>query len=142
MAGRGLLLEIGCSLELSTVKRNSGEASNNNKGGGVCVVSVMFRSRGHRVKLRSDCTSKGSLWLGNSFHFLGMYLIIPFLSFFQVNLDASTRELTEHNLLLPTRTAFDEAQRRIYGLMERDSYPRFLRSDLYQSLLHPPNGAC
>ncbi|XP_071988317.1 regulator of G-protein signaling 4-like, partial [Engystomops pustulosus] len=67
---------------------------------------------------------------------------IAFQSPKEVNLDASTRELTEHNLLLPTRTAFDEAQRRIYGLMERDSYPRFLRSDLYQSLLHPPNGAC
>ncbi|OCT67893.1 hypothetical protein XELAEV_18039191mg [Xenopus laevis] len=60
----------------------------------------------------------------------------------EVNLDAGTRELTEHNLLLPTRTTFDEAQHRIYGLMERDSYPRFLRSDLYQSLLHAPNGAC
>ncbi|XP_063287505.1 regulator of G-protein signaling 3-like [Pelobates fuscus] len=60
----------------------------------------------------------------------------------EVNLDARTRELTEHNLLLPTRTTFDEAQRRIYGLMERDSYPRFLRSDLYQSMLHPPNGSC
>ncbi|XP_073404924.1 regulator of G-protein signaling 3-like isoform X2 [Dendrobates tinctorius] len=67
---------------------------------------------------------------------------IAFQSPKEVNLDASTRELTEHNLLLPTRTAFDEAQRRIYGLMERDSYPRFLRSDLYQSMLHPPNGAC
>ncbi|KAM4696554.1 regulator of G-protein signaling 3-like [Rhinophrynus dorsalis] len=60
----------------------------------------------------------------------------------EVNLDACTRELTEHNLLLPTRTTFDEAQRRIYGLMERDSYPRFLRSELYQGMLHPPNGAC
>ncbi|XP_075692525.1 regulator of G-protein signaling 3-like isoform X2 [Rhinoderma darwinii] len=67
---------------------------------------------------------------------------IAFQSPKEVNLDASTRELTEHNLLLPTRTAFDEAQRRIYGLMERDSFPRFLRSDLYQSMLHPPNGAC
>ncbi|KAM9325594.1 regulator of G-protein signaling 3-like [Gastrophryne carolinensis] len=60
----------------------------------------------------------------------------------EVNLDANTRELTEHNLLVPTRSTFDEAQRRIYSLMERDSYPRFLHSDLYQSLLHPPNGAC
>ncbi|KAM4640575.1 regulator of G-protein signaling 3-like [Discoglossus pictus] len=60
----------------------------------------------------------------------------------EVNLDAGTRELTEHNLLMPTRSTYDEAQRRIFGLMERDSYPRFLRSELYQSLLHPPNGAC
>ncbi|XP_077339144.1 regulator of G-protein signaling 3-like isoform X1 [Lithobates pipiens] len=67
---------------------------------------------------------------------------IAFQSPKEINLDASTRELTEHNLLVPTRSTFDEAQRRIYGLMERDSYPRFLRSDLYQSMLHPPNGAC
>ncbi|XP_053577937.1 regulator of G-protein signaling 1-like [Bombina bombina] len=60
----------------------------------------------------------------------------------EVNLDSGTRELTEHNLLLPTRSTFDEAQRRIFGLMERDSFPRFLRSELYQNLLHPPNGAC
>ncbi|MEE6521525.1 hypothetical protein FKM82_019760, partial [Ascaphus truei] len=60
----------------------------------------------------------------------------------EVNLDAGTRELTEQNLVSPTRSTFDVAQRRIYGLMERDSYPRFLRSDLYQGLLHPPNGAC
>ncbi|XP_053328431.1 regulator of G-protein signaling 3-like isoform X1 [Spea bombifrons] len=59
----------------------------------------------------------------------------------EVNLDAGTKKQTEHNLLFPTRATFDEAQRRIHGLMERDSYPRFLHSDLYQSLLHPPNGA-
>lgn len=35
----------------------------------------------------------------------------------------------------PTRLCFDDAQRIIYGLMEKDSYPRFLRSDFYCRLL-------
>ncbi|XP_069093264.1 regulator of G-protein signaling 3-like isoform X1 [Pleurodeles waltl] len=61
----------------------------------------------------------------------------------EVNLDSNTREITNHNILLPTRNCFDLAQKRIYGLMEKDSYPRFLRSELYQELAHPKqaNGA-
>lgn len=35
----------------------------------------------------------------------------------------------------PTVVCFDDARRIVYGLMERDSYPRFLRSDIYQALL-------
>ncbi|XP_069491161.1 regulator of G-protein signaling 3-like [Ambystoma mexicanum] len=55
----------------------------------------------------------------------------------EVNLDSNTREITNNNILLPTRTCFDLAQKRIYGLMEKDSYPRFLRSELFQELVHP-----
>lgn len=64
------------------------------------------------------------------------------LSFFgvsvtlQVNLDSSTREHTKENLQNITRSCFDLAQRRIYGLMEKDSYPRFLRSELYLDLVN------
>nr|XP_033772416.1 regulator of G-protein signaling 1-like [Geotrypetes seraphini]XP_033772417.1 regulator of G-protein signaling 1-like [Geotrypetes seraphini] len=60
----------------------------------------------------------------------------------EVNLDSRTREITTNNTLLPTRSCFDLAQKRIYGLMEKDSYQRFLRSELYQQLAHPkkPNG--
>ncbi len=53
----------------------------------------------------------------------------------QINIDHVTRELIKQNVQAPTRVCFDEAQMIVYGLMERDSYPRFLRSDMYRSLL-------
>ncbi|XP_028852576.1 regulator of G-protein signaling 3 isoform X2 [Denticeps clupeoides] len=54
----------------------------------------------------------------------------------EVNLDSYTREQTKLNLDNISPACFDLAQSRIYGLMERDSYPRFLRSDLYMDLTH------
>ncbi|XP_041754249.1 regulator of G-protein signaling 3 isoform X4 [Coregonus clupeaformis] len=54
----------------------------------------------------------------------------------EVNLDSYTREHTKDNLQNVTRSCFDLAQRRIYGLMEKDSYPRFLRSELYMDLVN------
>jgi len=54
----------------------------------------------------------------------------------QVNLDSYTREHTKENLQNITRGCFDLAQKRIYGLMEKDSYPRFLRSDLYLDIIN------
>lgn len=54
----------------------------------------------------------------------------------QVNLDSYTREHTKENLQNITRSCFDLAQKRIYGLMEKDSYPRFLRSDLYLDIIN------
>lgn len=53
----------------------------------------------------------------------------------QINIDHVTRDLIKQNVQAPTRVCFDEAQRIVFGLMERDSYPRFLRSDMYRSLL-------
>nr|XP_020633123.1 regulator of G-protein signaling 8-like [Pogona vitticeps] len=55
----------------------------------------------------------------------------------EVNLDCQTRDITNRNILLPTRSCFEQAQRRIFGLMEKDSYPRFLRSFIYQALAQP-----
>uniref|UniRef100_A0A672NZG3 Regulator of G-protein signaling 3-like n=1 Tax=Sinocyclocheilus grahami TaxID=75366 RepID=A0A672NZG3_SINGR len=54
----------------------------------------------------------------------------------EVNLDSCTREHTKENLQNISRSCFDLAQRRIYGLMEKDSYPRFLRSELYVELVN------
>ncbi|XP_069465977.1 regulator of G-protein signaling 3 isoform X3 [Ambystoma mexicanum] len=54
----------------------------------------------------------------------------------EVNLDSYTRDHTKDNLLDISRTCFDLAQKRIHGLMEKDSYPRFLRSDLYLDLIN------
>lgn len=67
------------------------------------------------------------------FYYIG--LIIFLSACFQINIDHKTRELIRRNMKTPTTVCFDDAQRIVYGLMERDSYPRFLRSDIYQALL-------
>ncbi|XP_078238755.1 regulator of G-protein signaling 3 isoform X2 [Pogona vitticeps] len=54
----------------------------------------------------------------------------------EVNLDSCTREHTKENMQDVTPGCFDLAQRRIYGLMEKDPYPRFLRSELYLDLIN------
>ncbi|NXW75205.1 RGS3 protein, partial [Hirundo rustica] len=59
----------------------------------------------------------------------------------EVNLDSYTREHTKENLQNVTRSCFDLAQKRIYGLMEKDSYPRFLRSDLYLDIINQKKGS-
>ncbi|KJE96359.1 G-protein signaling regulator [Capsaspora owczarzaki ATCC 30864] len=53
----------------------------------------------------------------------------------EVNLDAATREITTRNMDNPGYDSFDEAQAHIFNLMAKDSYPRFLRSDVYQNLI-------
>ncbi|XP_040896784.1 regulator of G-protein signaling 4 [Toxotes jaculatrix] len=52
----------------------------------------------------------------------------------EVNLDAVTREQTRQNVENACPSCFDEAQRMIYILMEKDSYRRFLNSKLLQDL--------
>ncbi|KAM9447018.1 regulator of G-protein signaling 3 isoform 2-T2 [Clarias gariepinus] len=52
----------------------------------------------------------------------------------EVNLDSYTREQTKENMENINADCFDLAQSRIFGLMEKDPYPRFLRSDLYLDL--------
>lgn len=60
----------------------------------------------------------------------------PLISAPQVNLDSCTREETSRNMLEPTITCFDEAQRKIFNLMEKDSYRRFLKSRFYLDLVN------
>ncbi|XP_025748040.1 regulator of G-protein signaling 1 isoform X2 [Callorhinus ursinus] len=54
----------------------------------------------------------------------------------QINIDFRTRESTAKKIKAPTPTCFDEAQKIIYTLMEKDSYPRFLKSNMYLNLLN------
>ncbi|KAG7457220.1 hypothetical protein MATL_G00244220 [Megalops atlanticus] len=53
----------------------------------------------------------------------------------QINIDCRTRENITKNISQPNLESFDTAQRLIYGLMAKDCYPRFLKSDIYQALL-------
>ncbi|XP_072130315.1 regulator of G-protein signaling 4-like [Mobula birostris] len=53
----------------------------------------------------------------------------------EVNLESEIREKTKKNILEPTSSCFDEAQSKIYALMAKDSYPRFLKSKIYLDLL-------
>ncbi|KAL7832700.1 hypothetical protein SRHO_G00297180 [Serrasalmus rhombeus] len=56
----------------------------------------------------------------------------------EVNLDSATREETRRNLGKCDVTCFDEAQNKIFTLMENDSYRRFLRSKLFLDLCQSP----
>ncbi|XP_010152820.1 PREDICTED: regulator of G-protein signaling 5 isoform X1 [Eurypyga helias] len=52
-----------------------------------------------------------------------------------VNIDHFTKAVTMKNLVEPSLSSFDMAQKRIFALMEKDSLPRFVRSELYQELI-------
>ncbi|CAK6442189.1 unnamed protein product [Pipistrellus nathusii] len=54
----------------------------------------------------------------------------------QINIDFHTRESTAKKVKAPTPACFDEAQKIVYTLMEKDSYPRFLKSNIYLNLLN------
>ncbi|OCT82806.1 regulator of G-protein signaling 8 [Xenopus laevis] len=53
----------------------------------------------------------------------------------EVNIDHRTRELIYKKMAVPCRNCFDAAQEQIQILMEKDSYPRFLKSPVYNTLL-------
>ncbi|KPP75636.1 regulator of G-protein signaling 5-like, partial [Scleropages formosus] len=53
----------------------------------------------------------------------------------EVNIDHFTKDVTLRNLVELSPSTFDLAQKRIYALMEKDSFGRFLRSDQYQELI-------
>ncbi|XP_062353011.1 regulator of G-protein signaling 5 isoform X2 [Cinclus cinclus] len=52
-----------------------------------------------------------------------------------VNIDHFTKAVTMKNLVEPSPTSFDMAQKRIFALMEKDSLPRFVRSEFYHELI-------
>jgi len=53
----------------------------------------------------------------------------------EVSLDFKVKEKVMKQREAPTENIFDEAQSKIYTLMHRDSFPRFLTSSFYQELL-------
>ncbi|XP_062411743.1 regulator of G-protein signaling 5a [Sardina pilchardus] len=53
----------------------------------------------------------------------------------EVNIDHVTKDVTLRNLVDLSPATFDLAQSRIFTLMEKDSFGRFLRSEMYQELL-------
>ncbi|KAL6481351.1 hypothetical protein MHYP_G00094310 [Metynnis hypsauchen] len=52
-----------------------------------------------------------------------------------VNIDSKTMEKTLEGIKHPHRFVLDDAQMHIYFLMKKDSYPRYLKSELYKNLL-------
>uniref|UniRef100_F7DFJ3 Regulator of G protein signaling 11 n=1 Tax=Ornithorhynchus anatinus TaxID=9258 RepID=F7DFJ3_ORNAN len=52
-----------------------------------------------------------------------------------VNIDSRTMERTLEGIQRPHRYVMDDAQMHIYMLMKKDSYPRFLKSEMYKTLL-------
>ncbi|XP_071448992.1 regulator of G-protein signaling loco isoform X2 [Hetaerina americana] len=52
-----------------------------------------------------------------------------------VNVDSHARQETEEGLAAAQPTLFLQAQKQIFNLMKFDSYPRFLKSDLYKECL-------
>ncbi|XP_046871244.1 regulator of G-protein signaling 5-like [Hypomesus transpacificus] len=52
----------------------------------------------------------------------------------EVNIDHETRDITKANLQAPSASCFELAQHKIYTLMEKDCYPRFLRSAAYRDM--------
>jgi len=53
----------------------------------------------------------------------------------EVSLDFKVKEKVMEQRAEPSRAMFDEAQSKIYTLMHRDSFPRFLSSSFYKELL-------
>lgn len=50
----------------------------------------------------------------------------------QVNLDCETREVLMDRMDTPATDTFVKAQQRIFTLMAKDSFPRFLHSSYYK----------
>lgn len=58
-----------------------------------------------------------------------------------MSLDSRVRETVNRNMVEPTPHIFDEAQLQIYTLMHRDSYPRFVKNEIYRKVAKYDNGA-
>uniref|UniRef100_A0A673WA87 Regulator of G protein signaling 16 n=1 Tax=Salmo trutta TaxID=8032 RepID=A0A673WA87_SALTR len=63
-------------------------------------------------------------------------------TFNNLNYNSKTRDITRANLKDPSTSCFDMAQHRIYLLMAKDCYPRFLRSPAYKDLISQLRAKC
>lgn len=52
-----------------------------------------------------------------------------------VNVDSHARQVTQEGLGQASVHLFEQAQKQIFDLMKFDSYPRFIKSDLYKECL-------
>uniref|UniRef100_A0A8C7GXP2 Regulator of G protein signaling 2 n=1 Tax=Oncorhynchus kisutch TaxID=8019 RepID=A0A8C7GXP2_ONCKI len=52
----------------------------------------------------------------------------------EINLDYQTKDAIVQSLCLPSLTCFLLAQKKVFSLMENNSYPRFIHSELYKEL--------
>ncbi|XP_071773757.1 regulator of G-protein signaling 18 [Centroberyx gerrardi] len=52
----------------------------------------------------------------------------------EVNIDYATKTDIQKNITQPTKSCFEAAQVKVYSLMKKDCYPRFLTSDIYLRL--------
>uniref|UniRef100_A0A8C9ME53 Regulator of G-protein signaling 2 n=1 Tax=Serinus canaria TaxID=9135 RepID=A0A8C9ME53_SERCA len=52
----------------------------------------------------------------------------------EINIDFQTKDMIAQNMQEATHNCFSVAQKRVYSLMENNSYPRFLESEFYQEL--------
>ncbi|XP_046905577.1 regulator of G-protein signaling 21 isoform X2 [Hypomesus transpacificus] len=52
----------------------------------------------------------------------------------EVNIDHNVREKIKRSIVSPGRCCFDEALSQVYWLMERDSFPRFLKAEDCQNV--------
>ncbi|XP_061680121.1 regulator of G-protein signaling 5-like isoform X2 [Syngnathoides biaculeatus] len=53
----------------------------------------------------------------------------------EINIDHETRDITKANMHSPSPYCFDQAQHKIYMLMAKDCYPRFLRSPAFRDII-------
>ncbi|XP_044020339.1 regulator of G-protein signaling 17 isoform X2 [Aphidius gifuensis] len=65
---------------------------------------------------------------------------ISILSPKEVSLDSRVREIVNKNMVEPSPHSFDEAQLQIYTLMHRDSYPRFINSEIFRRVARLGSG--
>ncbi|XP_062919900.1 regulator of G-protein signaling 5-like [Mobula hypostoma] len=53
----------------------------------------------------------------------------------EINVDHYTKEVTIKNLAEPSTSTFELAQKKVLSLMEKDSFSRFLKSEIYLELI-------